>query len=211
MAERRRTRLAREQRRELLVEAATQVFNGRDPSEVTFEQIADAAGVSRALVYNYFGDRQGVLEAVARRSADQLDSQVRDALSSTRGRRSALHEMVRVHLMFALTDPAGYRYAWGTLGPPVVLDLRDQILDEVSTALGSGTDGRIAASGVIGSLQEMVRRAIEDDGIEPERAIDVITAFLAGGLAALEELGVRVTPTWSVPGPALSAAPPAPD
>jgi AcrR family transcriptional regulator len=199
MADRRRTRLAREERRELLVDAATRVFNGRDPSEVTFEQIADAAGVSRALVYNYFGDRQGVLEAVARRSADQLDTQVRDALSTTRGRRSALHEMVRVHVEYARSDPAGYRYAWGTLGPPVVLEIREQILDEVARALGGGEDGRIAASGVLGSLQEMVRRALEETAIEPERAIDLITAFLAGGLGALEELDVRVTPTWSVP------------
>jgi AcrR family transcriptional regulator len=199
MADRRRTRLAREERRELLVDAATRVFNGRDPSEVTFEQIADAAGVSRALVYNYFGDRQGVLEAVARRSADQLDTQVRDALSTTRGRRSALHEMVRVHVEYARSDPAGYRYAWGTLGPPVVLEIREQILDEVARALGGGEDGRIAASGILGSLQEMVRRALEETAIEPERAIDLITAFLAGGLGALEELDVRVTPTWSVP------------
>jgi AcrR family transcriptional regulator len=198
MSDRRRTRLAREERRELLVDAATQVFNGRDPSEVTFEEIADAAGVSRALVYNYFGDRQGVLEAVARRSADQLETQVRDALSSTRGRRSALHEMVRVHVEYARVEPDGYRYAWGTLGPPVVLEVREQILENVARALGGGEDGRIAASGVLGSLQEMVRTALVED-VEPERAIDVITAFLAGGLAALEELGVRVTPTWSVP------------
>jgi AcrR family transcriptional regulator len=199
MSERRRTRLAREERRELLVDAATRVFNGRDPSDVTFEQIADAAGVSRALVYNYFGDRQGVLEAVARRSADLLEGQVRDALSSTRGRRSALHEMVRVHVTFALTDPAGYRYAWGTLGPPVVLEIRGQIQEEVAEALGGRADGRLAASGVLGSLQEMVRTAVDDEDIEAERAIDLISAFLAGGLAALEELGVRVTPTWAIP------------
>jgi AcrR family transcriptional regulator len=198
VSDRRRTRLAREERRELLVDAATRVFDGRDPSEVTFEEIADAAGVSRALVYNYFGDRQGVLEAVARRSADQLETQVRDALSSTRGRRSALHEMVRVHVEYARADPAGYRYAWGTLGPPVVLEIREQILEEVARALGGSHDGRIVATGVLGSLQEMVRTALVED-VEPERAVDVITAFLAGGLAALEELGVRVTPTWAIP------------
>src|SRR5215470_15509912 len=52
-----RTRLAREERREQIVDAAAEVFQGRNPADVTFEEIADAAGVSRALVYNYFGDR----------------------------------------------------------------------------------------------------------------------------------------------------------
>ena len=51
-------------RRHQIVEAAAQLFEGRDPTEVPFEEIADAAGVSRALVYNYFGDRSGLLAAV---------------------------------------------------------------------------------------------------------------------------------------------------
>ena len=59
-----RTRLDPEIRREQIVEAAEQVFHGRDPSEVTFEEIAEAAGVSRALVYNYFGDKGGLIAAV---------------------------------------------------------------------------------------------------------------------------------------------------
>ena len=103
--ERPRTRLAREERRELLVDAAAQVFEGRDPGSVTFEEIADAAGVSRALVYNYFGDRQGLIEAVARRSSEQLSKRVTAALATTRGLREALPAAIRVSLEFALEDP----------------------------------------------------------------------------------------------------------
>ena len=55
-----RTRLTRATRREQIIDAAVDVFKGRDPNDVTFEEVADAAGVSRALVYNYFGDRRGL-------------------------------------------------------------------------------------------------------------------------------------------------------
>src|SRR5262252_9657732 len=100
-ADRPRTRLAREERRELLVDAASHVFRDRDPAAVTFEEIADAAGVSRALVYNYFGDRQGLIEAVARRASDRLSGRVTEALASTRGLREALAAAIRVSLEFA--------------------------------------------------------------------------------------------------------------
>ena len=51
-------------RRALLVEAASGVFRGRDPSDVSFEEVAEAGGVSRSLVYAYFGDRGGLIAAV---------------------------------------------------------------------------------------------------------------------------------------------------
>ena len=47
-----RTRLARTQRRDQIVDATAEVLRERDPAVVTFEEIADAAGVSRALLYN---------------------------------------------------------------------------------------------------------------------------------------------------------------
>src|SRR5262249_38965325 len=108
-----RTRLAREERREQIVDAAAEVFRGRDPAEVTFEEIADAAGVSRALVYNYFGDRSGLVEAVYRRNVGLLTVRASEALATTRGKENALRALVELHVAFAEADPAGYRYAHG--------------------------------------------------------------------------------------------------
>jgi AcrR family transcriptional regulator len=76
-----RTRLDPETRREQIVSAAEAVFQGRDPADVTFEEIAIAAGVSRALVYNYFGDKSGLIAAVYLRSFERLDDTLRAALT----------------------------------------------------------------------------------------------------------------------------------
>src|SRR5262249_62347488 len=108
-----RTRLAREERREQIVDAAAAVFRGRDPAEVTFEEIADAAGVSRALVYNYFGDRNGLVEAVYKRNVGILAWRSGEALATTRGKENALRALGEVHVEFAQIDPAGYRSAAG--------------------------------------------------------------------------------------------------
>ena len=58
-----RTRLDPAVRRRQIAEAAARVFAEHDPSEVSFELIADEAGVSRSLVYSYFGDRGSLFAA----------------------------------------------------------------------------------------------------------------------------------------------------
>ena len=73
------TRLDPAVRRTQIVEAAAAAVRGPRPAEVTFEEIADAAGVSRALVYNYFGDRGGLLAAVYLHHFDAVNERLRAA------------------------------------------------------------------------------------------------------------------------------------
>ena len=198
-ADRPRTRLAREERRELLVDAAAHVFRGRDPGAVTFEEIADAAGVSRALVYNYFGDRQGLIEAVSRRSIAQLSERITTALVTTRGLRDALASAIRVSLEFAHEDPAGYRYAAGSSTPPLLPHLLDEQLDELARIFGDDDDARLVARGVLTSLQAMVLHCVESGPHDIDRGTEVIGAFLAGAFAGVDAIGFRLRPTWPVP------------
>jgi len=196
--ERPRTRLAREERRELLVDAAAQVFGGRDPGSVTFEEIADAAGVSRALVYNYFGDRHGLIEAVARRSSERLSERVTAALAATRGLREALLAAIRVSLEFAREDPAGYRYAVGS-STPLIPGLFDEQLLDMARLFGDDEDSLLIARGVLSSLQAMVLHCVERGPHDLDRATEVIGAFLAGGFVGVDDIGFPVHPTWPVP------------
>ena len=198
MSERTRTRLAREERRALLVDAATAVFDGRDPAGVTFEEIADAAGVSRALVYNYFGDRQGLLEAVARRASDRLSSRVTAALATTLGLREALAAAIRVSLEFAHEDPAAYRYAVGSTSP-LVPSLSDEQLTDMAFLFGDGEDALLVARGVLTSLQSMVLHCVDNGPADIDRATEVIAAFLAGAFAGIDAIGFHLRPTWPVP------------
>ncbi|MBI5310054.1 MAG: TetR/AcrR family transcriptional regulator [Actinobacteria bacterium] len=64
-----RTRLSPELRREQLVEIGAQLFAERPFSDVWIEQVADAAGVSRGLVYHYFPNKRDFYAAVVRHGA----------------------------------------------------------------------------------------------------------------------------------------------
>ncbi len=66
-------RLSVEERRVQLLDAALALFAHRPPEEVSLDDVAEQAGVSRPLVYRYFpGGKQQLYEAALRSAADEL-------------------------------------------------------------------------------------------------------------------------------------------
>ncbi|MFI9647378.1 TetR/AcrR family transcriptional regulator [Streptomyces sp. NPDC052040] len=66
-------RLSVEERRTQLLGAALALFAHRAPEEVSLDDVAEAAGVSRPLVYRYFpGGKQQLYEAALRSAAEEL-------------------------------------------------------------------------------------------------------------------------------------------
>ena len=194
-----RTRLAREERREQILDAAEVVLARREAIDVTFEEIADAAGVSRALVYNYFGDRHGLVEAIYLRSVHELDVAVTAALSSTRGAREAVAATVWAHLDMAAAKPAAYRHAAGETTCPGLAALAATRAARLALALGGALDGEIVARALLTATHAMVLGWLDNDRRDAERTAEVITAFIFGGLTAADRVGVHVRPTWPVP------------
>lgn len=196
---RHRTRLAREERREQIVAAAAEVFEGRDPAEVTFEEIAERAGVSRALVYNYFGDRHGLLEAVYRREVDELQGRVQGALATLPGGRDALAAAIRVHLDHAAGDPTGYRYAAGETAFARLPELHDERVADIAHNLGGGARALLVAKGLLAAIQAMVLHWLDHRDLTVEETADVMTVMLWEGLEASERLGLHLRHDWSAP------------
>ncbi|MGW2467211.1 TetR/AcrR family transcriptional regulator [Streptomyces bauhiniae] len=66
-------RLSVEQRRSQLLESALALFAHRAPEDVSLDDVAEAAGVSRPLVYRYFpGGKQQLYEAALTSAAEAL-------------------------------------------------------------------------------------------------------------------------------------------
>lgn len=67
-------RLPVQQRREQLIAVALELFASRPPEEVSLDDVAEAAGASRPLVYRYFAGKQQLYEAALRSAAEELAS-----------------------------------------------------------------------------------------------------------------------------------------
>ncbi|GHI96089.1 MULTISPECIES: TetR/AcrR family transcriptional regulator [Streptomyces] len=61
-----------EERRQQLIGVALELFSRRSPDEVSIDEIASAAGISRPLVYHYFPGKLSLYEAALRRASDDL-------------------------------------------------------------------------------------------------------------------------------------------
>ncbi|MEU3248270.1 MULTISPECIES: TetR/AcrR family transcriptional regulator [unclassified Streptomyces] len=69
-----RRRMGVEERRRQLIGVALELFSRRSPDEVSIDEIASAAGISRPLVYHYFPGKLSLYEAALQRAADDLAS-----------------------------------------------------------------------------------------------------------------------------------------
>ncbi len=86
------------ERREQLVEIARGVFSERGFDGVSVEEIATRAGVSKPVVYEHFGGKEGLYAVVVDREVQQLLGMMREAL--TAGQPRVLLEQAA----FALLD-----------------------------------------------------------------------------------------------------------
>ncbi|MGV9555317.1 TetR/AcrR family transcriptional regulator [Streptomyces sp. NPDC003401] len=67
-----RRRMGVEERRQQLIGVALELFARRSPDEVSIDEIAAAAGISRPLVYHYFPGKLSLYEAALKRASEDL-------------------------------------------------------------------------------------------------------------------------------------------
>jgi AcrR family transcriptional regulator len=61
-----------EERRQQLIGVALELFSRRSPDDVSIDEIASAAGISRPLVYHYFPGKLSLYEAALKRASEDL-------------------------------------------------------------------------------------------------------------------------------------------
>jgi AcrR family transcriptional regulator len=187
-----RTRLDPEQRREQIVDAAARVLEGRDPNDVTFEEIADEAGVSRALVYNYFGDRWGVLAAVYGRTLQRLDCELAKAVDGPMLPGDRLRATVACYLRFARANAPAWRLLQlsGTVAHPSVQGARRARIHQLAELWGGTPEARLVAYGIVGLLEVATVDWLDTDDVGLDRATALLSDLLWSGLASLGPHGV---------------------
>jgi AcrR family transcriptional regulator len=92
-----RSRMTAAERREQLIEIARGLFAERGFDGTTIEEIAARAEVSKPVVYEHFGGKEGLFAVVVDREVRRLLSMIRDAL--TGGHPRALLEQAALALL----------------------------------------------------------------------------------------------------------------
>src|SRR6266508_4943173 len=101
-----RARLDPQARRAQLIEIAFGLLEDGGVDALSIEDVADAAGVSRSLVYTYFGDRDGLVAEVYLRVLSELGHAFTAPLPHD---HAELAGIIRECLAFAGAHPAAWQ------------------------------------------------------------------------------------------------------
>jgi AcrR family transcriptional regulator len=138
----------KQETRQAISNIATQMFVDRGFDEVTIAEVADAAGVAKMTVTNYFPRKEDLVldraEAIERHLADVIAARAPGESMLAAIRRDYAEAVARADVTLGLSSPA---FAAMILGSPVLagrvrvmLDRREQLLGD-AVAAETGTDG----------------------------------------------------------------------
>src|SRR6188472_3889929 len=176
-----RTRLAREERMEQTLSAAHSLFAERGYADVTMDEVAAAVGVTKPLLYNYFGNKERLYIACMERSGDALVRTILETVGDASGPSEALNEGLRAFFAFLDAD----RDAWAVLFDET-LPHSGEVADRVAEYRGRLIS--LVAESLLAELPAKQRDAAQIE-------VEALSAALLGAAEALARWWLRTEAT----------------
>jgi len=110
-----RARLTGDERRAQLLDVAGALFADLGYHGLSMEHLADAAGVSKPVLYQHFPSKRELYLALVRDTVEHMESRVREALDGTTDNRARVHGAIAAYVDF-VEDPR-FSLLFGPGGP----------------------------------------------------------------------------------------------
>ncbi len=184
----------RAERRNGLLEAAILQIRTTGPG-ATMEELAKAGGVTKPILYRHFGDRDGLIAAIAERFSAELLTSVAEPLKAASYPRELLDSTIAAYVGFLEADP----YLYGFLvqqsvtrrGPRApISSLVEQVARQIASVAGeqlqaAGRDTGAAvpwAYGIVGLVHSATNWWLQEQTMSRERFLSYISDLLWDGL-----------------------------
>jgi AcrR family transcriptional regulator len=130
------TRLPRDQRRIQLLDAASEVFASKGYHAAAMDDIADAAGVSKPVLYQHFPSKLDLYLALLDQSCDRLVEVLEEALSSTDDNANRVNATVEAFFEF-VSSSGDFRFVFESdlTGERAVQQRLARVNNEISGAI----------------------------------------------------------------------------
>lgn len=209
-----RSRLPRAERESQILDIAHARFAERGYGAVTMDDVATEAGVTKPLLYAYFGNKEGLYRTCMERAGEAMLANVGAAISAAAGPAEALRDGLRA--FFAFVD--GDRDAWRVLFDETlpaggelarrVADYRERLVALVAeTQLAlipehhrerAATEVEALSHALLGASESLARWWLRTGAMPPADAAELLVATVEPGLQARAALSHR--PVDGAPG-----------
>lgn len=183
-----RRRLSPEDRRKELLTLGAEVFGQRPYDEVRIDEIAERAGVSRALMYHYFPDKRAFFAAVVRAEGERLFAATNTPPEPGQSLFEQLRNGVMAYLRYDELHPHGAWAAYMGMGraDPVLRGIEDvdndrqanRILSRLAEAAGTPLSAdlqrnvRATVYGWLAFTFELCRQRVLDPSLDADFIAD---------------------------------------
>jgi AcrR family transcriptional regulator len=191
-----RRRLDPEVRKELILDEAARVVAEEGVSAVNMERIGREAGISKALVYNYFPSKQALLSNLLLREYNRFAAQGREAAKQAVGFEQLVRQTTRAY--FAYVEECGVLIQRLMSEPDLANVMRSADAEgrqrTVQLFIGAMTRefnlspelaGTVTevAMGLTGAAGDLLSRGAKS----PAAMEDLVVTLIMGGIGALAE------------------------
>ena len=159
--------MSRAERREQLIRVARQLFGTRGYDAVSVEEIASAAGVSKPIVYEHFGGKEGLYQVIVDREVKALSDILRSQMRPEHSARAVLEGIVVTLLDFIEENADGFHL----------------LAHQSPTAVRSETFETVMAD-IADQVTVFLAPLLEKQGLDPASA-PVYGQILAGGVGQI--------------------------
>jgi AcrR family transcriptional regulator len=193
------TRLNVDERRRQLIEAGSRLFAERAFEEISMRQIAEAAGISKALLYHYFPSKTELFKAAVEEHATELQRLIEPA-----GTGSPVEELSRTLDAYLAWIQANAR-TWSKLmqsastlpeARAIVDTFRartlEQILASVATNKAPRPALRTALKGWLGYIDAAILDWIDNNDLRREQLRDLLLAAFGASLYAAQQADPKI-------------------
>jgi AcrR family transcriptional regulator len=117
--------------RSLILQSAEQIFAGQGFAGARVDEIAARAGYNKSLIFQYFGDKQGLYRAVIQRFKTEVDQMGEQMLANVAG--SGLQPLTRTAVRAWIESGVGWVFDYYTDHPNLVSILLWEAADHYRT------------------------------------------------------------------------------
>jgi AcrR family transcriptional regulator len=190
-----RTRLSREERMEQTLRAAHALFAERGYGPVTMDEVAGAVGVTKPLLYNYFGNKERLYLACMEPAGDALVAAVVGAVERTSTPLDALRSGIHAFFEFVDQDRSSWRVLFDETLPTEggiarrVGEYRTGIAELVAQALlaqpsvTSALQVEALSVALLGAAEALVRWWLRTEALTASATAELLITTIEPGLS----------------------------
>lgn len=191
----RQKRMPRPEREQRMLDAAEEVFSAHSFVSAPMEEIARRSGITKAMLYQYFGSKEGLYEATIERGRTRLFDDIVASLEDVPAGRPQLEAFIRGYFAYVEENRGTWWLLYGETGSAAVNEMRSRNSELIEGLLreaindGSGpVEPRVLtvlARTLVGAGEEVGRWWAAHPEVPRDQVVADFIAMASGAIAGL--------------------------